>query len=139
MRFSVSPRFLPSVIVRFLLILFLIGLTWVIYITNTGQYNAYIQFVKNLPYGDKFSHFFLAGFLTLLANLSTDCKTFRIGKRGILVGTTLVAALVFLEECSQLFIPVRKFSLWDLLSDFLGISTFNFLSLWLHSFRQNRK
>ena len=78
-------------------------------------------------------HFALSGILTLLANLSLHCRYITLGRVKILLGTLIVMVLVSLEEYSQLYLTLRKFSLWDLLSDFVGIALFSIIAIQIHN------
>ena len=123
------------VLFRYLLIGFLIFIGWVIYLTNTGQQGELISYFTDVPYADKAGHFILTGILTLLANLGLDCRYITIGRINILLGTLLISIIVFLEECTQIYIPTRTFSQWDLLSDFGGIFIFSILSIQIQKLR----
>lgn len=71
----------------------------------------------------------MMGIFAYLVNLFLECKTFRIGPINVLTGSVIVFLCVFAEELSQMFIPSRTFSEWDLLSDVLGIITFSYLAI----------
>ena len=124
---------------RLLLIGFLAFIAWIIYLTNTGQQGEFITYVKLIPYGDKAGHFILTGILTLLANLGLDCRTISIGRMKVLLGTLMISIIVLLEEWTQMYIPARTFSLWDLLSDFIGITVFSILAIQLQKLRSPAK
>ncbi len=104
-------------------------LAWCIWLANTGESNLLLQVVRNVPLGDKIGHFFAMGTLAYLVNMLLKCRVIKIGPYNILMGTVLVAVIVFLEECSQLFIPSRTFSLFDLLFDAIGIWFFSRLAM----------
>ena len=61
----------------------------------------------------------------------TSCKTVKIWKLNLLVGSLIVALVVTLEEFSQLFIQYRSFDLTDLLFDYAGIFLFGQLAYYL--------
>ena len=103
---------------------FVAFLAWMIWLANTGQTNLLIDLGNTIPLGDKVGHFLLMGMLAFFANMLLKHRRVQIKATSILLGSLLVGIFVFLEECSQLFIPSRTFSLLDLLSDALGIYTF---------------
>ena len=70
-----------------------------------------------VPLGDKFGHFLLMGTLALLVNLAWPQQL----QIGLFKGTPWVLTLVLLEEISQIWLPVRTFSLLDLVFDLGGI------------------
>ncbi len=98
------------------------------FLANSGQ-DFFINDIKNsLPYGDKVGHFFIYGLLALVVNYALKFRYFA----GILLnqyGTLFILALSITEECSQLFITTRTFSLLDLVANFSGIMVFTWLSL----------
>jgi VanZ family protein len=87
--------------------------------------------IRALPYGDKIAHFCLMGGLSFVVNWALDGRRVAWGRWRFLMGSLLVAALVALEEFSQLFIRYRTFDVDDLAADFAGIFLFGRLALWL--------
>ena len=88
-----------------------------------------IKFTESIPFFDKIGHFFLMGIFAFIVNMALSCKTFSVGDYNILTGSTVVLALVLLEEFSQIFITYRSFSYFDILFDILGIAAFSYLSI----------
>ena len=119
-------------LIRLLLVSFTVFIAWIIYLTNTGQTDGFIVFVQHMPYGDKAGHVILSGILTLLTNLALKCRSIGFGRLRIPLGTAIISVVVLLEEFSQMYIPVRTFSGWDLLSDFIGITLFTIIALQIH-------
>lgn len=79
-----------------------------------------------LPGVDVLGHFVLIGLLALFVNLALGGRSIRLLGCRCLLGSAVVGPLVFLEELSQMFIPVRSFSLLDLAADGLGIACAGF-------------
>jgi polysaccharide biosynthesis protein VpsQ len=77
--------------------------------------------IHAIPFGDKISHFLLIGGLAFFINWFLHCQTWRIGGRGILVGSLALATLSIIEETSQIWIPNRRFDLGDMAMNLLGI------------------
>lgn len=91
---------------------------------NTGQDTVFFYFTRQVPLGDKVSHFLLFGILTLLCNCSWPQKHLQLCKQRIPIGTLLIVIFVTLEECSQYFLPNRTFDLYDYAASLLGIALF---------------
>lgn len=77
--------------------------------------------LAKVPYGDKFMHFFLIGGFAFFMNLLLRNRKVSIGKWAILLGSTLVFALMTVEEFSQMFVSTRTFDLMDLACNYVGI------------------
>jgi VanZ family protein len=80
-----------------------------------------LNFVGNVPFGDKIGHFCLMGMFSLLVNLALNAKTFQFWKLNYLLGSLIVLTLVTAEEISQIFIRGRNFDSVDLIFDYAGI------------------
>jgi len=120
------PRLTPS------FALFLVAL---VALANSGQATSeLLRIVRAVPGGDKTVHFFLAGTMALLLNLSWRGSCWRIGPLPIQKGSVVVALLCTLEEYSQLYMRVRAFDTEDLLYDYLGILTLGQIGVWIHVF-----
>ncbi len=115
-----------------LFIAFAIFIAFVIRAANTGQGARYWSFLDAIPFGDKFGHVILMGTLCLLLNLALRCRTVRIRKLPVLLGTLLVSLFVLLEEITQLFLPNRTFDLIDLLADAIGIALASWLAILIY-------
>lgn len=121
---------------------FFLFILWMIYLANTGQYNSLFKLVTLIPYGDKVGHFCLFGMLTFLANVSSTCRYFSVGKLKIYWGSFVVLAFVTIEELSQYFLPTRTLDIYDYAADLVGIFIFSYLSkisvnLYFHHWRTN--
>lgn len=83
-----------------------------------------LDFVGNIPFGDKIGHFCLMGMCSLLVNLAFGAKNSQFWKLNYLLGSLIVLAIVTTEEFSQIFISGRTFDLNDLVFDYAGIFIF---------------
>lgn len=84
--------------------------------------------LAKVPYGDKLMHFFLIGGFAFFMNLLLRNRKISVGKWAILLGSTLVFALMTVEEFSQLFVSTRTFELVDLACNYAGIFVIGRLS-----------
>jgi len=90
-----------------------------------------LQWTQHLPGRDKTGHFLLMGGFAGVSVLAFAGR--RLGARRIAVLAVLlvVTALVVVEECVQLWLPFRTFSLVDLASSLAGVACFGALAaLW---------
>ncbi len=110
-------------------ILFSCLLIWIIFSADTGRGSIFFELVRLVPYGDKVGYFFLFGILTLLVNVGSGFKRFSLCSLRPYLGSMIVAVVVLLEECSQLYFPNRTFDFYDLLADSIGIIVFSGLTL----------
>jgi polysaccharide biosynthesis protein VpsQ len=83
--------------------------------------------MNRLPYADTAGHFILLGLLSLLVNLGFPSN--RLGWLPIPKASLLLAALITLEELSQIFLANRSFSFSDLLANYAGIWLFGELGV----------
>jgi polysaccharide biosynthesis protein VpsQ len=126
--------------VKILTVCYIVILAGIIFIAGTKSTRSVLNFVGNIPYGDKLGHFFLMGFLSFLVNLVFSARNVGFGKIRYLLGSLIVLVVVTIEEFSQLFIRGRTFSVSDLIADFLGIFIFGELArLAYHKFLSNQK
>ncbi|MEE3329981.1 MAG: VanZ family protein [Myxococcota bacterium] len=103
-------------------VLFGLALIGVVALANSGSATAgLLSIVQNIPGRDKTVHFLLMGTMALLLNLCWRAERWQMGPVPVLKGSIVVAVVVTLEEFSQLFVPLRSFSLEDLAYDYLGI------------------
>ncbi len=97
-------------------------LVWIIFSADTGRGSIFFELVRVVPYGDKVGHFILFGILTLLVNVGSGFKRVLLFNCRPYLGALIIAVVVLLEECSQLYFPNRTF-------DF-----FSFIFVWLNSY-----
>jgi polysaccharide biosynthesis protein VpsQ len=113
---------------KILLAVYVFVLAVIIFIASQKGTRYVLNFVGNIPYGDKLGHFFLMGGFSLLLNLVLNARTFGFGKFNYLLGSLIAVAVVTLEEISQLFVAGRTFDWGDLVFDYLGIFVFGELA-----------
>jgi polysaccharide biosynthesis protein VpsQ len=119
---------IKSVRMKILLVIYVFVLAVIIFLADRKGTRYLLNFVGNIPYGDKIGHFCLMGGFAFLLNLVLNAKTFKFLKINWLVGSLIVVIVVTLEECSQIFIRGRTFDLGDLFFDYLGIFLFGELA-----------
>lgn len=113
-------------IVAALYIAFLVTL---IVLADKGILRVWLLKLQTFPYFDKIGHFLLLGTASLFVNLALRCRQFKIGSRPFLLGSAIVAVLITLEECSQIFFVFRGFEWSDMFSNWLGIFVFGQIAL----------
>jgi VanZ family protein len=125
-------------IYRQLTFVFLAVILLIIAAANLGIAPELFDPVYELPFGDKAGHFFLMGLLSLLISLGFSLARVRVLSLRLLRNTLLLAALVTLEEFSQIFLDNRSFSLLDLSANYAGIFFFGELGALLRRFMNRR-
>ncbi|MEP6902396.1 MAG: VanZ family protein [Actinomycetota bacterium] len=106
---------------KILLVVYVFVLAVIIFLADRKGTRYMLNFVGNIPYGDKLGHFCLMGGFSFLLNLVLDARTVSAGKLNYLLGSLIVLVIVTLEEFSQIFISGRTFDWSDLFFDYLGI------------------
>ncbi len=91
-----------------------------------------LNFVGEIPYGDKLGHFFLMGIFSFLVNLVLQAREIQIWKIRYLSGSLIVLLIVTIEEFSQIFISGRSFDYGDLVFDYLGVFVFSELARFIY-------
>lgn len=110
--------------IKILAFIYILILAGIIILANIRETQFIFQPLRNLPFGDKIGHFCLMGCFSFVINLVLKARNFQIGKIRYLLGSLIVLIIVFIEECSQLFVRGRTFDWGDLVADFLGIMIF---------------
>lgn len=110
------------------LVIFLLIFAAIILFADQGKMPGFIAALYAFPYGDKVGHFMLMGSFSFLANMSLACRKVRFSGIQVLIGSLGVAALVTLEELSQVFFASRTYSLVDLGFSLAGIWSFGVLA-----------
>ena len=124
-----SKRNAPRYALVAAVLLFLAFTVWIIHEANIGRDNALFVLVRSTPYGDKIGHFFLAGLLTIAANLLLRNRSWWLGSMPLPIGSLIVFAFVVAEESSQYFLPTRSLDIKDALANFAGILVFTIPAL----------
>ena len=89
---------------------------------NLGIFHEWLPAFFAASWFDKTVHFLSIVPGTILLNGVLSYRVILVGSRQLLVGTLIVAVLVSIEECLQIYIPFRSFELVDLFADFAGIT-----------------
>ena len=113
---------------KIFLIVYIFVLAFIIFLADRRGTRYMLNFVGNIPYGDKLGHFLLMGGFSFLLNMVLNARTFSFWKFRYLLGSLIVAAIVTTEEISQMFVAGRTFDWSDLVFDFLGIFLFGELA-----------
>ena len=117
-----------SVRIKILTVIYFFILAGIVFLADRKGTRYLLNFVGNIPYGDKIGHFVLMGILSFLVNLTLSARSFQIWKFRYLSGSLIVLVIVTLEEFSQIFIRGRAFDLTDLIADYSGIFLFGELA-----------
>jgi VanZ family protein len=110
---------------------YILTLVVIVFLADQKAYQFLFRPVRNLPYGDKAGHFILMGLFSLILNTALSCRTLRVWRLYLLLGSLIVAIVVTLEEFSQLLIRYRSFDPVDLCFDYAGIFLFGQLAYWM--------
>ena len=102
-------------------------------VADSGIARGFLRMIHALPMGDKVGHFMLTGILAFLVRAGFRDTRIRVGRSSIHAGVLLIFAIMTLEECSQMFIPHRYFSITDLLANYIGIATGSWFAVYVKS------
>lgn len=116
---------------KWLACVYVLMLVLIVFLADRKGSQFLFKFIRNAPYGDKAGHFILIGLFSLILNLALSCKTVKLWKHHLLMGSLIIALVVTLEEFSQLFVRYRSFDLTDLFFDYAGIFLFGQLAYYL--------
>lgn len=113
---------------KILLVVYIFILAFIVFLADRKGTRYMLNFVGNIPYGDKLGHFCLMGGFSFLLNLVLDARTFKLWRINYLLGSLIVLIVVTFEEISQMFVSGRTFDWSDLVFDYLGIFLFGELA-----------
>ena len=100
---------------------FFVALLGVIYAADTGRLGP-LAVVYSFRQADKAGHFVLLGTLAVLVDLALLQVLPRVSAWTLaMAGSLAIAALISLEELSQMWVPTRTADWFDLLASFAGI------------------
>src|SRR5215204_725624 len=119
---------IKSARMKIFLVVYIFILAFIIFLADRKGTRYLLNFVGNIPYGDKLGHFLLMGGFSFLLNLVLNARTFKLWKINYLLGSLIVLVIVTIEEISQNFVAGRTFDWGDLVFDFLGIFLFGELA-----------
>lgn len=120
--------FFKTAKMKILLFVYVFILAVIVFLANGKGTRFLLDFVGNIPYGDKLGHFLLMGIFSFLLNLVLNAKTIRFLTTNFLLGSLIVLSVVTIEEISQIFVSGRTFDWSDLIFDYLGIFLFGKLA-----------
>jgi polysaccharide biosynthesis protein VpsQ len=123
---------------KWLTVVFILFIIAIVVLADAGRLPGVMAGFYNFRYGDKAGHFLLMGLLNFLVILSFTMRPQANLRRTVLICSLVVAALVSLEEGSQLFFPLRTASWGDLFSSYAGIILFGGLAFWIRTRRNQR-
>jgi polysaccharide biosynthesis protein VpsQ len=112
-------------------LLFLSLIIGIIVADDLGRLRSLINLITAVPGGDKCGHAIFIGTLAFLLNYALAGRLVKIGHHQILLGCSIVAVAMTVEEFSQIWIPARTFDLLDLAANYFGITMAGWL--WLRS------
>ncbi|MBN1670730.1 MAG: VanZ family protein [Kiritimatiellae bacterium] len=118
--------------------LYLAFLIVIVVLANLGVGRWVFTASTLVPFGDKFCHMILMGLFSFLLNSALRCRTVRLGRARMLLGSLLVCVLVLAEELSQFWVANRNVEFYDLLFDVLGIYLFGLLARWNERMKARR-
>jgi len=107
--------------IRLLQIGYCLFILLVVALADLGFMSWFREYASQYPGIDKVIHFILVGGLSWALIFLFNAKRLFLFGSSLFVGTIVTSALVTLEECSQLLVAARRFELFDLLADYLGI------------------
>ena len=105
----------------------------IIVLANQGC--GFWDFLEAVPYGDKLGHIGLVGTLALLLNLTLRNRTLPPPFEMIQMGSSLAAAVMTLEELSQLLLPTRSPDLLDWIANLTGAALGQFAAILVATIR----
>ncbi len=109
---------------------YLLFICAMILLRNFNRGNSIFNLIGGIPHSDKAGHFFLFGLLTFFMSLAWKHRTFQLMTVRIALAPVIIFIATFMEECSQIILEFRTFSVFDLLANILGIVCFGFLAIW---------
>ncbi len=119
---------MKSAKMKILLVVYVFVLAVIIFLADRKGTRYLLNFVGNIPYGDKLGHFLLMGGFSFLLNFALQARTVKLWKFSYLPGSLIVLTVVTIEEISQIFVSGRTFDWGDLFFDYSGIFLFGELA-----------
>ncbi len=94
---------------------------------------------SRIPYGDKVCHcieFAILGYLLMRAFIHEDGSW--ISRNALLLAVAIAIVFGLSDEVHQLFVPLRRLDIFDLMADSLGAAIGAWGALWMHWFMKYR-
>jgi len=108
----------------FLFLSFTSFLIVIIFLRNNNLASSFFNLLSHVPHHDKIGHFVLMGILAFLATISLVPLLPYAKSKSTMIVLGILLTIIALEECSQIFIVTRSFSLADFACDCLGVASF---------------
>ena len=124
---------------KFITVTYVVLIPLIILNAGLGYANDTFPFVKDVPGRHHTAHILVFGGLSAIVNVMTKFRVINIKGINVLLGAVLVFLFVVIEEISQIWIDTRVFDLLDILSSFVGITIFSYLSYGLHNRIKNTR
>ena len=105
--------------IPFVLWLFFVGT--IIICADRSLARPLFDFVGRYPGSDKFAHAVGMCILAFTLNYALRARTVPLKCCRVQLGGLIVAVVMTIEECSQIWIPSRTFDLLDLTANYIGI------------------
>ena len=113
--------------VHFLTLVFILFVFWIIYTADTGGTIVFTQWVRFLPYPDKWGHAILYGMLAFLLNISLQFKRVNLAQFNPYLGAVIVIVFAILEELTQGLLDTRSLDFGDVMADLVGVILFSWI------------
>lgn len=108
----------------------------VILLKNLNRGSSVFRMFDGLLHVDKLAHFLLFGWLTYLLSFAIRHRTIQVVTIRLPLAPVILLVATFMEECSQIVLESRTFSLLDMLANILGVACFGYIA---NSFTRKRR
>src|SRR5689334_4209816 len=98
---------MKNVRMKIFLVVYILILAFITSLADRNGTPYMLNFVGNIPYGDKLGHFLLIGGFSFPLNMVSNARVVRLWKFRYLLGSVIVLAVVTIEELSQMFVAGR--------------------------------
>ncbi len=104
---------------------FILLLAMAITALYTNNDSGILYLLHSVPFGDKFAHFFVIGFLTFFANILFDQRKTDFFITPVLMGSLCVFTFASVDEVTQMFFEHRNCEFLDFAANYAGIYVFS--------------
>ena len=108
---------------------YLVIIIMVILMKNMNRGNSLFALFNDMAHVDKVAHFLLFGLLTYSLSFAIKHRRLKLMTINIPLAPIIMLAATFMEECSQIVLESRTFSLLDMFANVLGVTCFGFMAL----------
>lgn len=102
----------------------------IILLKDMDRGQSVFNLFNGLKHADKVAHFLLFGLLTYLLSFALRHKRIKLMTIRISLAPVIMLIATFVEECSQIGLESRTFSLLDMLANLVGVLYFGYLAIW---------